>query len=138
MRLAVRVNNPLGHLWKLFHVLESEENKMNRQDFLKLKKSIPAYNNGRQVKVYHYGSKGAQGILYRAISNEGYNLHDVYKTPSIEKQRAFDDVYKMFLADETADGFKICSHNCQSFSVSWSTPTCVEFITSKIEHIVVF
>lgn len=111
---------------------------MNRQEFLAIKKMMPTYNNGRQVKVYHYGSKGAQGILYRAISNEGYNLHDVYKTPSIEKQIAFDNVYKMFLADETADGFRICSHNCQNFSVSWSTANTVEFITSKIEHIVIF
>lgn len=111
---------------------------MNRQDYLELKNNMPSFYNGRQVKLYHYGSKGAQRILYMAISNEGYNLHDVYKTPSIEKQRAFDEVYKRFLSDETAEGFKICSHNCQGFSVSWSTPTCVEFLTSKTEHIVVF
>ena len=111
---------------------------MDRQEFLGIKKMLPTYNNGRQVKAYHYGSKGAMNILSKAIYNEGYRLSDVYKSPSIKKQRAFEDVYNMFLNDKGADGFKICSHNCHNFSVSWSTATTIEFITSKTEHIIIF
>lgn len=136
--MVVRVNTLSPISGNCSVILESEENKMNRQDYLELKNNMPSFYNGRKVKLYYYGSKGAQRILLMASSFEGNKLEHVYKKPSMKKQRAFADVYQMYLNDESASGFKICSHNCQSFSVSWSTPTCVEFLTSKTEHIVVF
>jgi hypothetical protein len=111
---------------------------MTREEFLKFKGTLPAYNNGRAVRVFEFGTKGADVILERASNFEGLSLNDVYSYPSDLKVSAFNDCVTMFSNDISAEGFHICSHNCQSFTVAWSTPTTVVFLTRATENIVVF
>lgn len=111
---------------------------MTRQEFLDYRDRLPAYNNGRAVRAFRYGTKGADLILSRAGRNEGKTLSDVYCFPSDLKQSAFRECLEMFNNEPIAEGFHICSHNCQNFSVAWSTPTTVVFLTRATENIVVF
>ena len=114
--------------------------KMTREDFEKhvkgVRRSMPAYNNGRKVIVLSEYSKKGEAILASASKWEGDYLHQVYKRPSTEKQRAFDEVYDMYCNSENATAFGICSHNSFNFTVSWVVPACVWFITASTEYMV--
>lgn len=111
---------------------------MTRKEFLKVKRELPFWNNGRQVIACLYGTKAADIVLSRASANIGSFLGDVYITPSQAKRCAFEECLGMFSNDTSASGFHICSRNCQAFTVSWSTPDKVIYLTSKREYIVFF
>lgn len=98
--------------------------------------SMPEYNNGRRVVILSEYTKKGKEILDRASHWEGNDLRQVYESPSIAKQRAFDEVWQMYCESENASAFGICSHNTFNFTVSWVVPGCVWFITATTEYMV--
>lgn len=102
-----------------------------------IRKTLPAYNNGRKVVVTHEYTKIGYDLLLRANVVQGVFLGQVYTTFSDEKREAHKEVLDMYLHDENAYDFHICSHTCQGFCVSWVNDIGVVYITPKTEYLIV-
>mgnify|MGYP003499682195 CR=1 FL=1 len=98
------------------------------------RKWMPETNNGRTVKVYDYTTKRGQEIMSRAWKCEAFYLAGIYDTPSTAKQKLYDDVYEMYMNDEEADNFHICSHNSFQFTVAWDRAGEVVYVTRDTEY----
>ena len=69
--------------------------------------------------VLNYSSKRGADIVKRGEKWEGNWLNQVYDSWSARKQQAFDWCYEKYLATPDHDAWGICSHNTNTFSVSW-------------------
>lgn len=97
----------------------------------------PVYHDGREVVVLSRRTKKGQGILARALRNDGFQLSNCYTKPSQAKQEIWEDCYNMFLRDVDAHDFHICSHNVNHFSVTWTTESgVVVLLTRDYEYLV--
>ena len=96
--------------------------------------NAPQENNGRKVVILSNKTKAGKRVIEMSSRFEGYRLEDVYKYHSEEKEFAYQDVYNMYSNDITAHYFRICSHNCQAFTVAWLNNKGLIFITSKKEY----
>lgn len=116
--------------------------KRNDNEFKKYVQSIrrvmPYYNHGRRVIVLGENTKTGQDIIAKASRYEGTELRHVYVHCSEEKEQAFREVFGMFVNSRHGKSFSICSHTCQSFTVSWLSDDGLHFITSKTEYLVIF
>lgn len=116
--------------------------KRTDKDFRKyvqgIRRVTPYYNNGRCVIVLAENTKAGQDIIARASRYEGTELRHIYAKCSEKKKQAFSEVFDMFLNSRHGEAFSICSHTCQSFTVSWLSDDGLHFITSKTEYLVIF
>ena len=64
-------------------------------------------------------TKRGQALITTGTNWEGNTLNQVYNSWSSAKQAAFDACYDDYLATPEHDGWGICSHNSNFFSVSW-------------------
>lgn len=115
---------------------------MERKEFEKkvreMRRMIPAYSNGRKVVLLSEYSEKGKAVLAAANHYEGRYLWQVYDRPSAEKERIFRECEEMFFNSRHGESFSICSHNCQSFSVSWLSDDGLTMLTRNTEYIVVF
>lgn len=116
--------------------------KLEKKEFEKKVKEIrnmmPAYNNGRKVVVVSEYSKLGERVLSMGVRYEGYYLWQVYDRPSEAKQEAYNDAFAMYCNSRHGESFGICSHNCQSFTVSWIHDGGMTVLTSRTEYLVIF
>jgi hypothetical protein len=103
-----------------------------------IRRKMPEYNGDRRVIVLGEDTKAGQRIIAMGSRSEGYTLGQVYSYWSEAKQRAYDEVFEMYVCSPGSDAFSICSHNCQAFTVSWLDYAGLHFMTSKTEYIVIF
>lgn len=68
--------------------------------------------------------------------NEGKYLSDVYSHYSQAKLTAWNRCYQEYLRDETASGFRICSHNVYGFTVAWETDLGVRLETKDNSYLI--
>ena len=115
---------------------------LEKQEFEKKEREIrnmmSTYNNDRRVVVLSEYSKKGKEVLAMASRWEGSELWQVYDRPSEEKQEAFKNAFDMYCNSRHGESFGICSHNCQSFSVSWFHDDGCTYLTKKTEYLVIF
>ena len=116
--------------------------KLERKEFEKKVREIrnmaPNYNNGREVVVLSEYSESGKKVIAMGSVYEGVDLWQVYNRPSEEKQQAFKEAYSMYCNSRHGESFSICSHNHQSFTVSWVHDDGLTVLTSRTEYLVIF
>lgn len=85
-------------------------------------------------------SKG-KNLLATSMRYEGYYLHEIYGNYSTAKAKAWDWCYQQYLKDcdelgEDVCNFHICSHNVNTFSVSWDRPDGTRIETAYNSYLV--
>lgn len=68
---------------------------------------------------YKASTKAGQNLIARTKNHEGTFLHDVYKSFSRKKEKAWNDCIDMFIHTEDSEQFHIFSYNVYQFSVAW-------------------
>lgn len=116
--------------------------KLERKEFEKkvreIRRMMPTYSNGRKVVVLSEYSKAGKRVIDMGSRWDGFDLHQVYDHWSDEKQAAYDNAWEMYCNSRHGDSFGICSHTCQSFTVSWLHDDGLTVLTSKTEYLVIF
>ena len=115
--------------------------KLEKKEFEKkvreIRNLMPAYNNDRRVVVLSEYSKKGKDVLARASRWDGNTLNQVYDHWSEDKQKVFDDAWKMYCNSSNGESFSICSHNSFGFTVSWLHDGGCTFLTRSTEYLVI-
>lgn len=102
-----------------------------------MRKTLPAYNLGRRVRVLSVMTAKGQDILRAAQQKQGYHIWDVYENPSKAKQELWEQVHEMYINDENSRNFHICSHNTFQFTVAWICDDNVTvYLTRDTEYVI--
>lgn len=100
--------------------------------------NVPALYDG--FTVVNPATKKAQQLKAGAEWMGGYELTDLYKSPSIAKQQAYNDCFALFRKDKHSAYFAVGHANCMQFSVCWYTVIddhkCLVYITKCNNYIV--
>lgn len=102
-----------------------------------IRKTLPAYNNGRRVVVTHQYTKLGDSIMKAGMIDYGTSLDNIYVKCSDAKRKAYGEVVQMYLSEDNAEDFHITSYNSFGFSVSWVNDIGVVYITPNTEYLVV-
>lgn len=90
-------------------------------------------NNTSLYKVLYTSTIIGRRMHERGKRIEGCELSDVYERPSDYKERAYNNYFLEFLADEDARLFRITSHNRYYFTLAWNT-LCIDPKTGTVER----
>lgn len=89
------------------------------------------------MKVVKANSYLGKKLIKIGENWEGKFLNQIYNNYSHAKEEAWNDCYQKCI-DENGEEFGICSHNVQSFTVSWFTHDGLRIETSRNSYLVVF